>query len=100
MTARKRHLTLADWGRRIAAPMFEQYHKRQSQMTTKPTATEVAWPDFLRQPGPVTITFASAIDSDCERYIQRIYTLFDQYSGDNITREGNTLRIYPRAVND
>lgn len=56
--------------------------------------------NFPRQPGVVVITFSAELPSDTERYISRVHKLFDQYSGDDISRSGQTLTIYPRAVND
>lgn len=57
-------------------------------------------PSFPHQPGHVILTFSAELPSDAEPYISRVFRLFDQYSGDQITRSGFTLTIHPRAVND
>lgn len=54
---------------------------------------------FGRQPQPVRIT-ASGDLRDVDYYLNRIKSIIENNSYDNVERMGNQLMIYPRAVND
>lgn len=53
---------------------------------------------FGRQPKPIRVYFTGEqIDVD---HYSRMFAHFIDNHGDNIQRVGNTITIYPRAVND
>lgn len=55
--------------------------------------------DSIRQPQPITITFAGD-QRDIDKYLRIIERMLDGRSRDNVEHNGNQLKIYPAAVND
>lgn len=54
---------------------------------------------FGRQPQPVRIDAYGDL-RDVDYYLNRIKSIIENSSYDNVKRMGNQLIIYPRAVND
>lgn len=54
---------------------------------------------FGRQPQPVRLDGFGDL-RDVEHYLQKIKSFIENSSYDTVTRMGNQLTIYPRAVND
>lgn len=56
--------------------------------------------EFPRQPGPVKLTFEAEDQRDIEYYLGKLRAYIERQSYDNAVRSGNTITIYPHAVND
>jgi len=54
---------------------------------------------FGRQPQPVHVAFTGDL-RDVETYIRMITSIIENRSYDTVSRMGNQIVIYPRAVND
>lgn len=54
--------------------------------------------DEMRQPKPVTLYFEGE-QIDVEYYLSKVRRCIE-YHGDDLSCSGNTICVYPRAVND
>lgn len=55
--------------------------------------------ELRRQPEPVKLTFEGD-PRDVDEYIRKVCGAIERTSYDTTTRVGNTITIYPAAVND